>query len=311
MFKNRLLKPEFWDISKPSIFSLILLPLTIITIFINYIKKLKVKKKFNIKTICVGNIYLGGTGKTPLVIKINEILKKKYKTYVIKKNYKEQIDEQDLLRNKTNLIVSNNRTEGLKKLKNSKKIVAIFDDGLQDKSISYNLSIVCFNTLTGVGNGKLLPAGPLREDLSELKNYDAVFLNGKKDLKIKNIIKKHNNKIKVFSGYYYLKNKKNFTRNTEYLAFCGIGNPNNFFNLLKKNKINIKKKIIFPDHYNYNSNDINKIKELAIENKLKIITTEKDFIKLKKFKYFNTKITNIDFKLNEERSFKKFLESYL
>ena len=76
---------------------------------------------------------------------------------------------------KTNLIVSKNRIDGLKIIDNSKKVV-IFDDGLQDKSIKYDLSIVCFNTSNGVGNGKLLPAGPLREQLNELNNYDAVFL---------------------------------------------------------------------------------------------------------------------------------------
>ena len=80
--------------------SLILLPLSAITYFVNLIKKLSNKKKFKIKTICVGNIYLGGTGKTPLILKINRILKKKFKTVIIKKNYQDQKDEQNLLKKK-------------------------------------------------------------------------------------------------------------------------------------------------------------------------------------------------------------------
>ena len=92
-----------------------------------------------------------------------------------------------------------------------KNSVAIFDDGLQDKSIKFNLSIVCFNSLIGVGNGRLLPAGPLRESLSELKNYDAVFINGKKNSKLLKKIKFYNKNIKIFSGQYVLKNKKNFS----------------------------------------------------------------------------------------------------
>lgn len=68
-----------------NLISIILLPLTFFTFLFNYLKKLSPKVKFKVKTICVGNIYLGGTGKTPLVIKINSILKKKYKTTIIKK----------------------------------------------------------------------------------------------------------------------------------------------------------------------------------------------------------------------------------
>ena len=68
-------KPLFWD--KINLISIFLYPLSLITLFINIIKKINYKKNFNIKSICIGNIYVGGTGKTPLSIKINNILKKK------------------------------------------------------------------------------------------------------------------------------------------------------------------------------------------------------------------------------------------
>lgn len=311
MFKNKILKPKFWDKSNLSFLSLILLPLTILTFLINILKKFTIKKKFNIKTICVGNIYLGGTGKTPLVIKINEILRNEFRLFVIKKDYSDQIDEQELLKNKTNLIISKSRTKALTKLNKIKNSVAILDDGLQEKSINYTLSIVCFNSSTGIGNAKLLPAGPLRENLSELKNYDAVFINGKKNPNLIKKIKIYNEKIRIFSGQYVLKNKKSLNLKFKYLAFAGIGNPENFFSLLKQNNIKIGKTMIFPDHYNYNSYDINNIIKLAKKNNLKIITSEKDYAKIKKFKKSNINKTVIDLEITEPKNFKNYLINHL
>ena len=77
-------RPLFWD--QKNLISFLLYPVSLITLLINIIKKILVKRSFPIKSICVGNLYVGGTGKTPLTIKINNILKKKYKTVFIKKN---------------------------------------------------------------------------------------------------------------------------------------------------------------------------------------------------------------------------------
>ena len=305
----KLLQPNFWK--NNNIISYLLWPLTIITRLIIFIKKQTNQYVPKVPTICVGNIYLGGTGKTQLVIKINEILRKKYNTFVIKKNYKNQLDEQKLLIKYTNLILPKLRVDGVKKIERSNKNIAILDDGLQDKSLKYKLSIVCFSSLNGIGNGKLLPAGPLREDLSELNNYDAVFLNGKKNKNLISVIKKKNKKIKIFSGNYRLKNKKNFSSKSKYLVFCGIGTPQSFFNLLKENKIKIEKKIIFPDHFQYKISDIIKIKKLAKKNDLEIVTTEKDFMKIKGFKNFKVKFTNADLEIKQLSSFKKFLVNSL
>ncbi len=76
-------RPLFWN--NINLISILLYPLCLVTFLINFIKKTSHKNKFKIKTICVGNLYIGGTGKTPLSIKINNILKKKYKTVFIKK----------------------------------------------------------------------------------------------------------------------------------------------------------------------------------------------------------------------------------
>ena len=135
-----------------------------------------------IYTICIGNLYIGGTGKTPLAISVNNILKKKFKTTFVKKKYSNQIDEQNILKKYGSLLCYNYRDVALKIAEKKRFEVAILDDGLQDKSINYNLTIACFNSKEGIGNGFLIPAGPLRENISEIKNYDAVFLNGEKKI---------------------------------------------------------------------------------------------------------------------------------
>ena len=305
----KFIKPNFWK--KNSLITYLFYPLTIITRLIIFLKKTKKQIEPDIPTICVGNIYLGGTGKTQLVIELNKILKKNYKISVIKKYYKDQVDEQKLLYKNTNLVLSTNRLKTIESFKHNNNHIVILDDGLQDKKIKYKISVVCFNSLTGVGNGKLLPAGPLRESLSELKNYNAVFINGDKKRYLINLIKNSNNKIKIFNGKYFLKNKKDFSNKKRYFAFCGIGTPENFFELLKENNIKLKDKLIFPDHYDYKLSDVNRIKKLAKDINCQLITTEKDYMKIKKFKNFKTKFAKIDLKIYDQAKFINFLKKNL
>ena len=124
-------KPIYW--SKKNIIAFILFPFTIITFIINLIKKNSSKKKYSLKTICVGNIYIGGTGKTSLCISINKILNKKYKTVFIKKNYSNQLDEQNLLRSHGKLLSNQKRKVSLKIAEKKGFDVAVLDDGLQHK----------------------------------------------------------------------------------------------------------------------------------------------------------------------------------
>ena len=109
-------KPKFWDYNKPSFLSYLFFPLAIILKTIKSLINLTTKKRKYplIRTICVGNIYLGGTGKTSLSLKINEILKKKIKTCFIKKYYPDQIDEQKILANHGKLFKSKDRSSSIK-----------------------------------------------------------------------------------------------------------------------------------------------------------------------------------------------------
>jgi len=299
-------RPLFWN--NINLISILLYPLSLITFFVNIIKKTSHKKKLKIKTICVGNLYIGGTGKTPLSIKINNILKKKYKTVFIKKKYYNQIDEQKILKHNGNLICKNNRSSALKIATKQKYHVAILDDGLQEKTFNYDISIACFNSSDGLGNNFLIPAGPLREVVSEIKNYNAVFLNGEKsNRKLFKYLKKINSNIKIFEAKYIPTNLRTFNRNSNFLFFCGLGNPAEFERTLKKYKFKIKKKFIYPDHYNFSDSDIFDIKILAKKKNLKIITTEKDYLRLNKKNRKNIKFLKTDLNIKNVKNFSKFL----
>ena len=305
-------KPKFWDNSSFSFLSIMLLPFTIpirINNFIlNFTSKLNKKEIFS---ICVGNIYIGGTGKTPSTIKLFEILKKINKaTVTAKKFYKTHDDEAKLLKKKTNFITGFNRLEIINKAIKKKLKIIIFDDGLQDKKIDYNLKFVCFDALSWKGNGHLIPSGPLREKLSSLKKFDVVFLKyiKKSDHKISSIIKKINPKIKIFNSRYKINNLKNFDLKKKYIVFSGVGNPKSFKMLLKMNKFNIIKYLDYSDHYKYEKHEIIKIIHDAKKLNAQIITTEKDFMKISRKYHKKIKFLSIDLTIDNKKNLIKFLK---
>jgi tetraacyldisaccharide 4'-kinase len=282
----KLKKPKFWDHKKPSFFSYLLLPFSII---LGLITKIKSKPKFSnskIKTICVGNIYIGGTGKTSLAIKIKEILdKNNIRACFIKKFYPNQTDEQKLL-SKNGVLFSNlKRITALNEAISEGFEVAIFDDGLQDSSIKYDLEIVCFNNLNWIGNGLTLPSGPLRENINNLKSYENVFLNGNEEslIAIKEQIKRINPNININSGKYIPLNIGEFDKDQNYLVFSGIGNHKTFVEMLKNNKLKIVSDLEYPDHYQYSKRDFDEIIINAKKFNAHIITTEKDYLRLENF----------------------------
>ena len=314
-------KPLFWDNERISLLSILLLPFTIFVILSNILKKLQNQhnKSEYIKTICVGNIYVGGTGKTPLAIELYRIFKKlRRKTVFIKKFYNESIDEQILLEKEGPCIsAKNGRLNALKVAIIKRFNLAIFDDGLQDKSVNYNLRIVCFNKQNFIGNGFLIPAGPLRESIESLKDYDVVFLNGYGNNIKKKIsrIKEINKKIKIFETTYRLIKEKKVNKKDKFVAFAGIGTPDNFKKTLNSHGFNVAKFLSYPDHYNYSDIEIKKIKQIAKSYKAKILTTEKDFLRIKNNNQLkNNKTNQINFlkmklEIKNEKKFINYLNS--
>ena len=301
-------KPRFWENKKPNLLAYILLPLAKIIQFLILLKNYQKRTKFKIKTICIGNIYLGGTGKTSLSIEIKNILEKKnIKSCFIKKLYQNQKDEQMLLKNHGQLFLSNKRSDAIKNAEEEGFQVAILDDGLQDKSIEYDTKIVCFNNINWIGNGLTIPAGPLRENINSLKNYNHVFINGNlEDLEyLKKKILNVNPKININVGKYIPENLDEFNIEDKYLVFSGIGNHKTFVSMMKEYSFKILKDLEFPDHYQYKDNDIKKITNLAKELDCKIVTTEKDFLRLKNMNFENLKFIKSKLKILEEEKFIK------
>ena len=301
-------KPKFWDYKKPNIYAYILYPLTFIIKIISFlIIKLskKNRKKTKIKTICIGNIYIGGTGKTSLSLKINEILKQKnIKSCFIKKFYRTQIDEQKLLKDKGELFLSHKRINAIFEAEKYNYDIAICDDGLQDSSIDYDIKLVCFNTINWIGNGMTLPSGPLRESINNLKSYEHVFLNGNlENIEIlKRQILKINPKINIYLGKYEPINLNQFNNNENYLVFSGIGNHQTFVSMIGNYGLNVIKDLEFPDHYQYTQNDINQILVEANNLNCQIITTEKDYYRLRNLKNEKIKYLMSELKIiNEEK----------
>ena len=297
-----LTKPKFWN-QKINFLTIFLLPLSLIFIFIIFLKKKFTKSlRFKIPIICVGNIFLGGTGKTPIsVFLAKEISKLGKKTVILRRYYKNHKDEYKFIKSKfKNLILNKNRISGLEIAEKSNFDVAILDDGLQDYRIRKNLSIVCFNQNQLIGNGFVLPSGPLRETLNALKNANIVIINGGKDKYFERKILNINKKLEVFYSSYIPLNINEF-KNKKLLAIAGIGNPENFFKLIEKNKLKLEKKIIFPDHYEFSKNEIQNIVDEATSKNCQIIMTEKDYFKVKHFKIRKIKFLKVLLKIDNQK----------
>ena len=307
----KLKKPKFWDYEKPNLFAFILYPIAVLVALISSFKKKSLKNNLKIKTVCFGNIYIGGTGKTSLCLELNKLLKKKnIKSCFVKKFYQDQYDEQKILKKNGKLFLSKNRIEAVKEAEKENYDVAILDDGLQDSSIDFDIQIICFNNINWIGNGMTIPAGPLRENFQNLKNYQHVFLNGNLEQvdNIKQKILLVNPLINVHIGKYIPINLNQFEKKENYLVFSGIGNHHTFVSMLKNHGLKILKDLEFPDHFKYSEDDINKIIKQANKLNCKILTTEKDYLRLKNLNLNEIKFIKSEIKiLDEEKLLKAIL----
>ena len=295
------LKPKFWKKDKVSLIALILIPFSYLYWCLFIIKKkLNKKKFFPIKVMCVGNIYLGGTGKTPFSIELLSILKRLgKKACFVMKNHNLTEDENKLLSKHGIVFTSSNRSHSIRLAHENGFDVAIMDDGFQDFSLEKNFSFLCFDEKLWIGNGLLIPAGPLRESLkSGIKRTDCVLIKGKKNSLIENKIRELNKTIDIFYFEYKPINIENYL-NKSVISFAGIGNPEGFFELLRKNNINTLKNSPFPDHHNYTDHQIKKLISQAEANDAVLLTTEKDFLRIKK--EFHDKINVLKIELIIEK----------
>ena len=292
--------PKFWFKNK-SIIQIILSPLSLIWLLASWlIKKIKREERFSVPIICVGNLIAGGGGKTPLTLKLASLfLKKGYKTHIIKKQYKSKNKNQVVLVNKnsdpsivgdeailaaytTTTWLVKNRIKGIRQAIKLGAELIILDDGYQDYSVFKDYNILVVKDKQHFGNKSIIPAGPLRENIkSGLQRTDHIFYYGTKDTIIP-VLLKINKPITYVDIKYPKTQFLKKIKNKNVLAFAGIAHPENFFDSITYYGFCLRKKISYPDHYDYSERDIKKIIDLSLDLNLSVITTEKDFIKIPK-----------------------------
>ena len=297
MIKN----PEFWykkDILSKLI-SYLVSPISLIWILISLVKEFLSKPyKAKLKVICIGNLTIGGTGKTPFAISTFLWLTELgYNPVFLTRGYGGEEDgptevkgfhthlnvgDEALLLSKVGItIVAKNRAKGAKFIENHKNNfdVIIMDDGLQNYQLYKDLNVMLVDKESLFGNGFCIPAGPLRETINHgIKKVNSIILTGNND-NITEFNKNLISKVPIFNSKIVLENSTHNNKQ-KYLAFCGLGNPSKFYRTLEKNKFHIAKTKSFPDHHKYKSIDIENLKKEAQNQNLKLITTEKDYVKI-------------------------------
>jgi len=271
----------------------------------------------------VGNIYVGGTGKTPLALEIFKIIKLSGKNPgFVKKGYDYLFDEIKMLEKIGKTYLNKNREEAINLLISFEHDVAILDDGFQDFSIKKDFSIVCFNSRQLIGNGFIIPSGPLRENIKSIKRADCIVINGDRNIEFENKINKINKNVKIFYSKYKITNLDKF-KNKKVLAFAGIGNPSNFFELLKENHIDVLRTYSFPDHHNYSKEDFDEIIGDAFHDRLpdvgggnkmssvKIVTTEKDYSRMNEKQKQSCDYIEVDLEIENKNEFINLIKSKL
>jgi len=290
--------------------------------------------RFKAKVISVGNVTLGGTGKTTLVEYLAGLLKiQKRKIVILSRGYK-NADEPAMLQKKLpylRVIVDSDRIRsGSKAIRDDAADTLILDDGFQQWRIFKDLEIVAVDAKDPFGNGRLLPAGFLREPLFSLKRADIFLLtqvDGGQDISILyNKLKRINPKALIFESIHepesfndLLFPEKIFNldafKGRSALLFSGIGNPQGFEDSIRSLGLKISDSLRYADHHDYAQKDIDRILETALRlNTDIIVTTQKDAVKAGRFDLKNASIAVLNIKLkiikNEEefnsRLFKLF-----
>jgi tetraacyldisaccharide 4'-kinase len=245
-----------------------------------------------VPVIVVGNIYVGGTGKTPLVIWLSRQLREQgFVPGVISRGYggdasrvveinaqmsPDDIGDEPLLilqRAGVPLVVGRNRVSAARALLTAhpEVNVIISDDGLQHYALGRDIEILLFDE-RGIGNGWLLPAGPLRELVT--RRFDFRVLNGLESVGENSfsmqLVGQHAEQLINRAN---TKALKELPENLSIAAAAGIGNPERFFTMLKQLGVNVQEHIALPDHFDYSSNPFESLKVDII------LITEKDAVK--------------------------------
>ncbi len=290
--------PQFWQ-NKNSLLGKILNPLGQVYAFFSF-HRLKHGHPYQAKmpVLCVGNLSVGGVGKTPVCLALGRYLRQQHKTfYFLNHGYhaRQQSvlvdmsihtaldvgDEALLLAQEAPTIVDSARARGAQLAENLKADFLIMDDGFQNPSLVKTFSFIVVDGTLGFGNERVMPAGPLREPiLTGLKRADAIVLVGQDSWGVQAYLQKHHIDLPILRGHFVPEHQSMSYLKTlpKVGAFAGIGHPEKFFRMLKTEGIQLMAEKSFPDHYFYTHFDIENLKKEHPE--LKWATTTKDWVKL-------------------------------
>ena len=329
-----MLAPKFWypENNEKSIFSTALIPLGFIYALLAKFRMLQsVQKHFDIPIVCIGNLNVGGTGKTPTTISAAQFLiEKGYDVHVVSRGYggtakgpllindkdycaSEVGDEALMLSAYAPTWLADKRSAGIKNAISDGAEIILLDDGFQDPSFYKDLSILTVNAKKGFGNKRCIPAGPLRETLSSgLKRADVLISIGAES--------SQNNFKKIYGGYINLPiaianlevlNTGISWENMKVIAFAGIAHPENFFEALRAQGANIVSCQSLSDHQKLSSTLMTRLIEGARAENAQLVTTEKDYVRLPK--QFRTEVITLPvrIKLNENLSWDKIFKPIL
>ena len=300
--------PKFWYLKRDTLLSNSLYPFSLIFRLGTKIRNLISKeKKSKLAIICIGNIVIGGAGKTPVALKIGSMLKEGgYNPNFVSKGYggleknntlvkdwhspKSVGDEPLLLSEIAPTWIGLDRNKSFQLAIGNGADCIVMDDGFQNPNLQKDFSIIVINGDQGFGNKRVIPAGPLRESINRgLSRTNLVITIGKISDSVKDKIPKH---IPIIGANFKIKDDDLFLKSQKITAFAGIAYPEKFFNSLKLLKANIVDEITYSDHHIYSENDLLYLAEIANKNKSILVTTKKDMVRIPKS--FRSLVRTID-----------------
>lgn len=282
--------------------------------------RLKINKPYHSKipVVCVGNICVGGTGKTPLSLALADYFIRQGKNvFFLNHGYKSHLqnimidlsnhtaadvsDEAMIFAQKLPTVVDRNRARGAKKAETLGADLVIMDDGFQNPTLHKQLAFVVFDGSRGQGNGFCLPAGPLRESLKQgLKRAHAAVIAGKDETGLEKTIHALYPRLPVLRGHV---EPTQDLKGLKGIAFAGIGHPEKFFDMLEACGVTLTDKIAFPDHYAYTRSDIRSL----IRRGETVLTTQKDAVKIDEDLRAKLTIVDIEFVLDNLSEWEKVI----
>lgn len=310
--------PEFWN-NDSSRWAKLLAPVSKLYSIASTIKINRVTpERASVPVVCVGNVVLGGAGKTPTVELICELLmKNNYTPHILtggyggylknvvrvdlnKHSYLQVGDEALLSAQVAPTWVGRNRINSANAATLSGADILVMDDGFQNNCIFKDFKILVIDSGQAFGNGMIFPAGPLRESAeSGVKKSDIVLIIGEQNLNLEKKIRAIRANIPVFYAEIHADSNCNIARNDKVIGFCGLGYPAKFKKTLNKLKAEIIDFIAFADHHPYTITEVQKLIKAAKNASARLVTTRKDYIKIPDV--FKSEISVIDIKLSFTR----------